>query len=161
MATNFISFKNVGVQQFAAVNLITLVSQSIIPFGLKTPLRLGDEGEELFKMNMSLADQVNDNMRNLILTNHGERLGLYDYGANLIPLLTEFSNFGTFQEEAMLRINTAVSKFMRYVQLDGFAAEPSFEDNRFTGVMRVMIQYSVPMANINTRLLEVTLRVIG
>ena len=161
MAVIFVTFKNVGVRQFDTVQLIPVVSQSLVLFGIQTPLKLGADGDGLFVMNTTLADQVQDNLRNLLLTNHGERLGLYDYGADLIPLVTEFNSYSVFQDEAMVRINTAVTKYMRYLQLDGFAAEPFFEDNRYTGIIKVMVKYSVPAAGINNRVLEVTLRVIG
>lgn len=161
MAVSFISFKNVGVKEFEVIQLVSAVSQSVTPYGIKTPVQLGSADEGLFVMNVTLSDQIQDNLKNLILTNHGERLGFYDYGANLMPLVTEFTSIDSFNEEAMIRINTAVSKFMRYIQLEGFAAEPSFEDNRYTGIIKVYIKYSVQAANIATRTLEVTLRIIG
>ena len=50
------------------------------PIGLRTPLESGDD---IFKMHVDPVKQLSDNFRNLILTNHGERLGMFDYGANL------------------------------------------------------------------------------
>ena len=38
-------------------------------------------------MNTDPVRQLADNFRNLIMTNHGERLGRYNYGANLNSLI--------------------------------------------------------------------------
>jgi phage baseplate assembly protein W len=161
MALTFISFKNVGIKQFDAIQLVSVVSQSVVSYGIKTPVSLGANAEGLFSMNNTLGDQIRDNLHNLILTNHGERFGLYDYGANLLPLVTEFTSIDAFSEEAMLRINTAVSKYMSFVQLEGFAVEPAYEENRYTGIIEIYVKFSVPAANITAQTLNVTLRVIG
>ncbi len=50
------------------------------PIGIKTPLESGDD---IFKMHTNPIRQLTDNLRNLIMTNHGERLGIFDCGANL------------------------------------------------------------------------------
>ncbi len=54
--------------------------------GVKTPLS-SITGQSLFDMNTTAGDQLKDNMKNLIMTNHGERLGLAEYGATLYPVL--------------------------------------------------------------------------
>ena len=87
----------------------------------------------------------------MILTNHGERLGLYDLGGNLQPLLSEFSNKDDFDSEAMVRINTATSKYMPFVSLIGFDSTPEYENNQFVGRMSIMIIYSVPDLNVFER----------
>lgn len=158
MAQTFVSFKNVGVREHET-RLVTVVSQSVTPIGIKTPVAFGT-ADGLFQMNMTLSEQIQDNLRNLIQTNHGERLVLFDYGANLRPLVTEFSNEDAFDSEAMVRINTAVSKYMNFVQLEGYASQPVFDGDRYTGIVKIALKYSVPRANIGTRILEVTLFVI-
>jgi phosphate starvation-inducible protein PhoH len=66
------SFKSSGKtpQQQALETLNT----SKIPFGIKTPMALAGAGEGLLAMNYNIADQFADNLRNLLLTNWGERL---------------------------------------------------------------------------------------
>ena len=54
-----------------------------IPYGIKTPLRHGSDRAGIFEMNFNIGDQIADNLRNLVQTNHGERLGHFDFGANL------------------------------------------------------------------------------
>ena len=96
------NFKSVGKtkQQEEA----EVVTKSQIPFGIKTPLQLGSS-EGILAMNYSLEDQFADNLRNLLLTNWGERLGLYDFGANLRPLTTEFTNLD--KDRKSTRLNSS------------------------------------------------------
>lgn len=131
-----------------------------LPIGLKTPLELDIRGDSIFKMHFQIADQIEDNFRNLVLTNHGERLALYDFGANLRPLVTEWSNKEDFDAEAMIRINTAASKYMPYINLNGYESKPDYRDNIFTGIVRMYIHYSVPTLSINDKITEIVLYVI-
>lgn len=151
---SFISFKNVGFRQFEQ-RYLSPVSQSITPIGIKTPVSYGNSSEGLFAMNYTLEDQINDNLKCLIKTNHGDRVVLYDYGANLQPLTTEYSNKENYTTEAMERINTCVGKYMPFVQLEGFRAEPIYNDNQYVGVIDNYLVYSVPRVNINSKTLIV------
>ena len=153
-----LSFKDVGIQGTQRIPENTRFSP--IPIGFKTPLELDILGDSIFKMHFEMVDQVDDNFRNLVLTNHGERLALYDFGANLRPLLTEWSNKEDFDSEAMIRINTAVNKYMPYVNLNGYESKPDYHDNVFTGRVRIYVHYSVPALNINSRILETELFII-
>ena len=65
------------------------------PIGIKTPLEIDDD---IFKMHDNPIRQISDNFRNMILTNKGERLGRYDFGANLKSLVFEYSNNENFEE---------------------------------------------------------------
>lgn len=156
----FVTFKNVGVREYAVNQTTAVVSQSIIPIGIKTPVVFGQRDEGLFAMNTTLSDQIQDNLKNLLLTNHGERLAMYYYGGNLKPLATEYSSIDNFDEEAMVRINTAVTKYMPFVELQNFRSEVVLENNRYTGVIKLYVQYGVPKGNIPTRTLEVTIYAI-
>ena len=133
-----------------------------IPFGIKTPLRFGTGRSGLFDMNFGLIDQVHDNLKNLLLTNHGERLGHYQFGANLRELTTERLSHEDFDNEAMLRIREAVKKYMPFINLDSF--ESSFRDPPDTdSVAQVSIKvfYSIPKLQIQIMGIEVILYCIG
>ena len=94
-------------------------SVNATPVGIKTPLESGLEKDGLFKMHYSLEDTVSDNLRNLILTNHGERIFRHDYGANLREIAFELgTEEGDF--EAINRIRTAASKYLPFVNLQTF-----------------------------------------
>lgn len=125
------------------------------PVGIKTPLRLGSK--EIYEVTYSLRDQVNDNLRNLLLTNWGERLGLYDFGANLNPLMSEFTTQDDFDSEAIARIKSAVSKWMPYVDLETFNSQVNRNENKNTAVIDMTITYNVPALNLTDRRIQIVL----
>ena len=66
--------------------------------------------EGLFEMHFDNRSQVKDNLRNLLQTNWGERIGLYAFGANLNELVGELSSQEDFDSEAMLRIKSTITR---------------------------------------------------
>ena len=132
------------------------------PVGIKTPLRFGTGRTGLFDMHFEIEDQVHDNLKNLLLTNHGERIGLYDFGASLRELTTERLSSEDFDNEAMIRIRDAVKKYMPFVNLDSF--ESSFSDNpasNSVAEITIRIIYSIPKLQISNKGIEVILYCIG
>lgn len=150
-----ISFRSVG-KTAQAVDTET-PDKTILPVGIKTPLQLGAVGEGIFAVHYDLADQVNDNLRNLILTNWGERLGLYDFGANLRELATELTSRDDFDNEAVIRIKNSVSKWMPYVVLNDFIPLIDHEQNEKTAIINFRITYDVPVLGVVNRGLEITI----
>ena len=130
-------------------------------FNPRTPLRLSEKTDELFVMNTKLEDSVYDNLKNILLTNRGERVMNPNFGANLKAILAEYGTKG-FESEVMARINTAVKMFMPYVTLSTMQLEklPSPPDLGVT-VVRVNIKYSVPQVALNDQELSVTLSTIA
>lgn len=153
------SFKDVGVRSEVIRNDPLVTNRSQLPIGIKTPMVLVG-GSTMFEVHENIADQIEDNLRNLLLTNWGERVAIYNFGANLRPLLTEFSNKDDFDTEAMVRINTAITRWMPFVTPLGFESFPDLEDNQFTGKVRIFLSYAVPRLNINEKFLELSLFVI-
>ncbi len=151
------NFKSSGkTREQQAIESLTKTST---PIGIKTPLQLGTQ-EGIYGMNYNLPDQVNDNLRNLLQTNWGERLGLYDFGANLRPICTEFETQEDFDAEAIKRIGAAVSKWMPFISLEDFLSEIDRTDNKNTGVFKITITYTIPTLQTGKRALLVTLYVI-
>jgi phage baseplate assembly protein W len=130
-----------------------------VPVGIVTPLRISESGGFL-TMHYSLPDQIADNLRNLILTNHGERVGSYSFGANLRPLSLELARLD-WENEAMMRIKEAVERFMPFVDLQSF--ESSVLEPAANGVGKVAIRltYRVPQVQETSRALEVIIYVVG
>ena len=151
------SFKSVGKTREQIAEETLEVSR--IPFGIKTPLALGTS-EGIFAMNYSLADQFADNLKNLLLTNWGERLGLYQFGANLKPLTTEFVSQDDFDSEAIVRIKDAVEKWMPFVDLEDFSSEVDRLENKNTGIIKISITYNVPLINVSRKGLQIVLYVV-
>lgn len=156
MAT--ISFKSVG--RTAETRESETTTPSPIPIGIKTPLQTGGAGEGIWSMHYELADQVHDNLRNLILTNWGERLGVYDFGANLRELTTELVSQEDFDGEAVTRIRDAVGKWMPYITLQNYISETQHEGNQKTGIINFTVTYDIPALSVTNRSLRITLYVI-
>jgi phage baseplate assembly protein W len=141
-----ISFKSVG-QTPQQVQEVSKQS-SALPIGIKTPLEL-DTTNGLLKMHYSLVDQISDNFRNLLLTNWGERVGEYFFGANLRPITAEFVSLDNFDGEAVVRIKDAVSRWMPYIDLIDFSSEMDRNENpKGTAVVSVTISYNIPSLKI-------------
>lgn len=92
------------------------------PLGIKTPLKLGTKkNETLFAMNYNIKDQINDNLRNLLLTKKGERLGFPDFGTDLNQLYHDTTlSDDEISEIAMEMIKESVEKFMPNIELKNF-----------------------------------------
>lgn len=108
-----IEFKNVGT---TSRGLVT--REQTRPVGIKTPIRRGPRFG-LFDMNTDILEQIKDNFRNLLLTNHNERLMSVNFGANLGSILFELNsrvNENNAQKIAE-NIKNAVSDFMPYIEL--------------------------------------------
>ena len=127
----------------------------------RTPLKLSEKKSELFIMNTNLVDAVADNLRNVLLTNRGERVMQPDLGANLKAILSEFGTPG-FETEVMARINSAVSKYMPFVSLSTMSMEkiPSPPSDGLV-IVRFNIKYSIPSARVTGEEISVTLSTIA
>jgi phage baseplate assembly protein W len=155
MAT--LSFKSVG-RTVQSLQEETVVAKSF-PIGIKTPLQLSDiDGP--FAMYYLLEDQLADNLRNLLQTNFGERLGLYDYGANLKPLTVNFSSQDSFDSEALIRISSAISRWMPFVEPLDYVSDVDRSQKLNTALIRITISYNIPSLNLEQRKIQIVLYVV-
>ena len=125
------------------------------PIGIKTPLELGGQ-HGIFKMHTDLGKQISDNLRNLILTNHGERLGNYFFGANLMPMAFRLGE-PDWDQRAMEQIKVACSRYLPFVQLEGFSPSVEKRDTQEVGKIDIMITYRVPRVSSDLKALRVRL----
>lgn len=151
------SFKSVGSKIKEAE--LNAEPKRLPPIGFKTPFRFSSNFE-MFDMHTDMGKQVSDNLRNLILTNHGERLGFFDFGANLGPLVFELGSEEA-DEEAIVRISEAVNKYMPFVELDGFQVFIDHFDNKEVAKVGIRVTYLIPSLDSYGRSLEVMLYIGG
>lgn len=152
-----ISFKSVGQTKEQLKD--SFVTSTPRPIGIKTPLQLSNDSG-LLRMNYNLSNQISDNLRNLLLTNWGERVGLYNFGANLTPLTSDFVSQEDFDSEAVARIKSAVALWMPFVELVDFVSETDRLENVSTGIIRITISYNIPSLNISDKKLQIVLYVM-
>lgn len=99
----------------------TVVEQKF-PIGIKTPLEPGfRDQEDLFKMHFNVLEQIKDNLKNLILTQKGERLGFPDFGTDLEVIYsnTELSD-EQISDIVMAQIQDVVNKYLPSIRLNNF-----------------------------------------
>ncbi|MFA5557769.1 MAG: GPW/gp25 family protein [Flavobacteriaceae bacterium] len=152
-----INFKDVGTLNKPGPGYYAQ-NRTALPIGIKTPVEVDYSSNTFLAMHTSERAQIADNLRNLIQTNWGERVGIYDFGANLSELTTELTNRDDFETEAAIRINTAVQKWMPYVSLSSMKAD--FDDETSPeGMARIIldITYSIPIINTQMDRIEVVL----
>jgi len=152
-----IDFKSVG-ERSSASKFQPIANET--PIGIKTPLRFGNKNDGIFAMHFNIADQIQDNFRNLLLTNHGDRLGRYDFGANIKELCFEH-NHDTFDAEAILRIRDAVNKYMPFIEPATFESKPTAGLNGIIERVDITITYDVPRLKIVGKEIVVTIFVRG
>ncbi len=127
--------------------------------GIKTPLRPGKGTSGLFGMHSSNAAQVRDNIKNLLLTNHGERVGQFDFGANLQELVFELHS-PTFDSQVIERVKRAVAKFMPYITLQELQVSDKTMENLPDGAaIKLRILYDAPDLAIVDDGIEIFMRI--
>tara|TARA_Y100000592_G_scaffold61653_1_gene96341 strand:- start:141 stop:701 length:561 start_codon:yes stop_codon:yes gene_type:complete len=79
------------------------------PIGIKTPLEIKNSAD-LYKMHNTPEAQLKDNIKNFLLTNSGERLGRYNFGANLSQFLFDLSHVENLKQNIVNQITMTVTK---------------------------------------------------
>lgn len=153
------SFQSIGELDADIRERSNRVVEDPIPVGIKTPLKLSDGNGEFLNMHMNFDDALADNFRNMILTNHGERLGHYDFGANLRELAFELGTEAG-DTRAIRRISATTKKYMPYISLDSFEPLSLGSENSFARV-GVKITYTIPRISNKTRAIEVIIHSAG
>lgn len=159
MAPRVYSFKASG-EERSSIKKRAAQQVKSPPIGIKTPLQISYGDEEFLEMNYDLLDNISDNLKNLILTNHGERLFDYNFGANLKELAFELGTEDA-DAEAIARIQSAVAKYMPFVSLNTFEAitlEPSANNVARVGVR---VAYTVPAVSQKEKTIEVIIYTVG
>ena len=128
--------------------------------GFKTPIEEGNETDGFFRLLYDPVAQISNNFKDLVLTNHGERIGNPKYGANLKPLCTEYSNTDNFEAVAMERIQAAVSSDLPIIELDTFTA--NFVEDGQPGLLRVdmKVRYNISKLGAMGKILNVSFYLI-
>ena len=159
------SFKSSGLQNRRKV-LDRIDQITLKPIGIKTPLEFSKKSQDsLFAMHYDVPKQIHDNLRNLLLTNPGERLGRHDYGAGLREMTMEMLSTEDYEYEVMMRIKTTVGRYMPFVDLESFTVEdivgnPHPLQTSMSNVT-VTVTYNIPKLSIIGRKLQLNIFVAG
>lgn len=154
------NFKSSGKSFGEVVDIETKPKEtSDLRYGFQTPLRLGDD---LFKQHNNLGDYLKDNLKNLIMTNPGERIGRGStLGIDFDDIL-----FGPLDQKTentiMTRIKAQTKKHLPFVNLRTIEFHDALtaKDISSYNYLRIVVHYDVPLANIQDDSVEVTVRSI-
>lgn len=152
-----ISFKNVGIKKD---NILFDQALNPQPIGIKTPLEINTNGFGPFQAIYDPVKQLKDNLRNLISTNNGERLGRYNYGANLRSLAFDLASKDDFDAEVAFRIKDSVRRYMPMIELDELETTPlkitKIDDsNKSIAKILIKVKFNVPKARTFDEIVEV------
>lgn len=130
--------------------------------GIKTPLS-NIQGDQIFDMHTSPIDQLKDNLKNLLLTNAGERLGLYNFGSDLSSVLFEYTADDTLESEIVERIKSSVDQFMPGIEIRAVSkvdlgkSEKSSLNKKGLAKIKLRIEFDIPSVRITNQAIEVDL----
>lgn len=96
------------------------------PIGVDIPIRRGNQG--FFQQTFTTHDAIRANIRNLLLTNNGERPLNPSFGNNLNDFVFEQDKEIT-QEKIRDKIVNTINRFIPSVRIDRIEFEDSFDDN--------------------------------
>lgn len=131
------------------------------PVGIKTPVVISRKIGGPFEMTDFSLDQIIDNFRNMLLVNHGERVPLYDFGANLRALLTERLTQIDYDEQAMLNIKATTEKYMSYITLNSFESAVLNTDQSGLSKIKIKVEFLIPRLTTAVKTVEIILTNIG
>ena len=172
MAKKKFSFKSSG--KLVTARELTEFTPISKPIGIKTPLEfnIGRGDEDFLRMHYDPANQVKDNLNNLLLTGFGERLGRAKFGPNLKQLLFDLTSTEVVEAEAIKRITESVRKYMSMVAItdikiafkglnDTIAAGNEPTTSIGLAVMTIRVYYDVPRIKVQNQAIEVILTCAG
>ena len=119
------------------------------PISIKTPLEAGRGRTEIYKMHEDPLEAIADNLRNLVQTNMGERLGRFNLGCNFKSILFDRNaqNESEYQQSAIASLNEQVKKYMPLVTIDDVRFSPiektDYTDRTSLSKVKVDIVFSV------------------
>tara|TARA_R110000851_G_scaffold157088_1_gene299887 strand:+ start:430 stop:831 length:402 start_codon:yes stop_codon:yes gene_type:complete len=109
-------------------------------YGPTWPLTNGNK--DLFKMNEDLKQQINFELKNLLLTSPGENISDMNYGIGLRRFLFE-QNIESVRDSVIDAVSENIVKYMNYIVLNSIEVSSSPEDvDNYS--LSLKIVYSIP-----------------
>jgi phage baseplate assembly protein W len=136
-------------------------TDSPIVYGITTPLAPPKLNGTLFNQTTDISIQVIDNFKNMLYTNHGERLAKFDFGANLKSLLSERTAREDWIQEATRLISLTTGKYMPYISINSVDVLSSPALNDGTSQITLVVTFSIAKLGIDRRRLEIQMTNLG
>ena len=142
---------------------VTSEKNETTPIGIKTPLQAGLSRTELYAMHYDPLAELADNLKNLLQTNKGERLGRYNLGCSLSDLLFDRSsdNTGEYEQIAIQSITAQVRTYLPLINIDNVVFDPihATSAENYSSISKVVVKviFSVPKLRRSNNSIEVIL----
>ena len=142
-------FKSSGIKVDDTKFKVSDPESRLRPIGIKTPLEPGRGRTELYKMHEDPLEAIADNLRNLVQTNMGERLGRFNIGCNFKAILFDRNsqNESEYEQTAIASLNEQVRKYLSLVTIDEVRFAPveksDYSDRSSLSKVTVDIIFSV------------------
>ena len=133
------------------------------PLGIKTPLEMGTSSRQLFNMHSNPAAQLKDNLKNLILTEKGERLGMPEYGCGLRQYLFDLTSLPDYETVIITAVNDQIQKYMPFllvknIEILDYAKsqdESSLKSRNGMAAILLRIVYDIQKISIQNQKIEI------
>ena len=110
------NFKSTGLKTTDRLINKSDVTPEIRNIGIKTPIEFSkNSSQQLFHLNNNPAVQIKDNLKNLILTEKGERLGMPNYGCSIKSFLFDLTSIPDYESVIINEINSQIEEYMPYL----------------------------------------------
>ncbi len=110
-----------------------------LPLSIKTPLEISTK-DDLFKMHYNLQDVLNDQIKNLIYTEPGERLCFADIGTSLRSVVSQNDDLNATIDNISGQIRNVLGRYASGLILNSVSAVYSESDRQ---------KYNVPVVVVN------------
>jgi phage baseplate assembly protein W len=120
-------------------NTLDLAENERVAIGVTLPLQKGSNG--YFSQSFQTKDQVKSNIKNLILTNKGERLMQPDFGTNLYDVLFS-QNTDDLEQSIQDSIEDAISLWMPYINIVEIFVDQN-NTNIDRNIFAVLLKYQI------------------
>jgi hypothetical protein len=106
-----------------------------LPLSIKTPLEISRK-DDLFKMHYSLQDVLNDQIKNLIYTEPGERLCFPTLGTSLKSVISQNNDLNVTIDNISNQVRNVITKYASGIILNSISAIYSENDK---------LKYNIPV----------------
>jgi phage baseplate assembly protein W len=134
------NFKSVGISSQILEDIVE-VEEDLPGLSFKTPLAPAEQSfGSTFEVHTDVRSVVRDNLRNLLSTNYGERLGEWDLGANLVEFVAELE--AGFDVNSIIdRVQSTTLRWMNYIQVQDVQVDRTETSKGLAGYsLRVVYQ---------------------
>ena len=109
-------------------------------FGMKFPLGYGIGTEGFFPRSGTIKEQASSNIKNLLLTQKGERVGQPEFGSDLPRIIFEPLEVDVLKESIDQTIKEALSLWLPYITVQTIGV---YQDNANPNQVVVQLEFSV------------------